>query len=497
MKFKILSLTSAFASLLATSGYAITTEDRLVKVNYIVEYLKIPGEAESLQEMFTKGEVYGRLRSNNFMYDYDDPKANTPSMQDHEKFALGGSLTYKTAFYNRFGATAGVYGTVPLGGDNEEAGINYTKTAKDVYRTRADGSEAPIGVLAVAYGEYKRPCLDVTIGRQIIETALLGSNDSKMIPNTFEAALAKLYVLPQTTLQLGYVTAQKLRDHHDFHSIIAYAPRDENDDGNNHKGLNVANLQTAGKEVDPAMILLSAENKSINNLRLYSEYGAISGYFSTLLLEGGYGVGVGGDWKLTPTIRYIRQFDDGAGAVGGAALSGKFGLDQTPSVAAEDSYTNTKSVDAQLYAGKLALSNGIATMLAGYSHTADQGDIINPWRAFPTRSYNRAMAQNNWYANTDSWMIEGDYNFGKAQMIPGLWCNVRYSEINIDDRKSAVGTVAVTDRKIWYFHAIEVFKALPNTEFRFRFADVDAKRNVLAHVDDSYQEYRLEMNYLF
>lgn len=481
--------------LIATQLFALQTDDRLIKVNYIVEYLKIPGEVDTVADMFTQGDLYGRLRSNNFWYEYD--ASDTPTAQDHQKFALGGSVTYKTAFYHRFGATAGFYGAIPLGSDNVENGINYTKTGSSTYRTRADGSEANIGVVAVAYGEYKRPCLDLTIGRQIIETALLGSNDAKMIPNTFEAALAKLYVLPQTTIQLGYITAQKLREHQNFHSIIAYAPRDENDDGNNHKGLSVDNLKKAGVDVNPEMILASIENKSLSNTRLYAEYGAIPDYFSTLLLDSSYAITLSPTWKLIPTLRYIHQFDDGAGAIGGAAISGKLAVDQTPSANAQSSYTNTKSVEADLYAGKVAITDGIASFMAGYSHTANKGDIINPWRAFPTRGFNRAMAQTNWVANTDSWMIEGDYNFDKAGVVSGLSCNLRYSEIDIDDKKSQAGTITGTDRDIVYFHAIQTFKALPNAEFRLRFADVNAKINPLTHTDDSYQEYRLELNYLF
>jgi hypothetical protein len=485
------------ALLLANHLYAIQTEDRLIKANYIVEYLKTPGEVTNFSDILSHSDIYGRLRSNTFWYEYD--YENHGLTKDHSKSGLGGNITIKTPFYKGFSTTAGFYGSIPLGDDNLFNGttINYTRSGKDIYRTRSDGTEASIGVLAVAYGEYKTEHNDLTVGRQIIETTLLASNDAKMIPNTFEAAMLKNTYFDKTTAQLGYVTAQKLRDHQSFHSIIAYDKLNENDDSNNHKGLSVHNLELRNKDINPEMILASIENKSFANTRLYGEYGAIPDYFSTLLLEGSYAIALNSTWKLTPTLRYIHQFDDGAGEVGGAALSGKFAIDQTPNATAKNSYTNTKSVDAQLYAAKIALSDGIAMGQFGYSHTADEADIINPWRAFPTRGFDRAMAQNNWYANTDSWMIEGDYNFDKAGVISGLSCNLRYSEINIDDKKTATGTIASTDRNILYFHAIQTFKSFPTTEFRFRFADVNAHVNPLTHIDDSYQEYRFEINYLF
>lgn len=478
--------------LLTTSALALQTENRLLKPNYSVEYLKAPVEVENLSDILTQSQLYGRLRSNSFGYEYEH---DTATYKDHFKSGIGGSITLKTPFYHHFGATAGFYGSVPLGASNviESAHLNYTRSGKDLFRTKEDGTEADIGVLAVAYGQYKRPCLDVTVGRQIIETALLGSNDAKMIPNTFEGIFAKGYFLPETTLQAGYITAQKLRDHQNFHSIIAFERLTQNDDGNNHKGLSVANLQQARKDINPEMVLVSMENKSLTNTRLYGEYGSISSYFSTLILDGSYIVQLDSSWKLIPTLRYLRQFDDGAGAVGGAALSGKFSLGST----GDTSYTNPHSVDGQLYAGKLQLTNGTAMGLIGYSHVSNEADIINPWRAFPTRGFDRAMAQSNWYANTDSWMIEGDYNFDKAGLVSGLSCNARYSRINIDDEKSQTGSVVSTDRDIVYFHAIKTFKSLPNTEVRFRFSDVNAKDYPIAYTNDSYQEYRFEINYLF
>jgi hypothetical protein len=477
---------------ITTSVFAIQTEDRVIKPNYIVEYLKVPGEVENLSDILSHSRLYGRLRSNSFGYEY---KHDGDAYKDHFKSGIGGSITLKTPFYYGFGATTGFYGSIPLGSSNtiESTNLNYTRSGKDLFRTREDGSEADIGVLAVAYGQYKRSCLDITLGRQIIETALLGSNDSKMIPNTFEGIFTKGYFLPDTTLQAGYITAQKLRDHQNFHSIIAFERLTQNDDGNNHKGLSVTNLQKMGKEINPEMILASIENKSLTNSRLYGEYGAISGYFSTLILEGSHTLQLDSSWKLIPTLRYIRQFDDGAGAVGGAALSGVFASGGSNNT----SYTHPNSVDGQLYTGKLQLTNGTAMGLFGYSHVSNEADIINPWRSFPTRGFDRVMAQNNWYANTDSWMIEGDYNLDKAGIISGLSCNIRYSHIDIDDEKSQTASILSTDRDIIYFHAIKTFKSIPDTEVRFRFADVNAKDYPITNANDSYQEYRFEINYLF
>lgn len=495
MKYSVLSRVGVMAFLCVTSVYALKTEDRIVKSNMQVEYLKTSGVAETFAEMFTKGDVYGRLRSNNFWYDYD--AADTVTAQDHDKFGLGGNITYKTAFFKGFGATAGVYGAIPLAGDNSEGTTNYTKTAKDLYRTRADGSEASIGVAAVAYGEYKTAHNDVMIGRQIVDSILLSSNDAKMIPNTFEGAMFQNNNLSDTNVRLGYLMRQKLRDHQHFHSIVAYAARDENDDGSSHKGLSVVNLNNANMDINPEMIFADAENKSIKNLKFNGEYVGINEFFETLIAELNYTINLGNGWKLVPGVRYLQQFDDGAGEIGGASIAGTFGIDKAPSVPVLGSYNNPRSLNGSLMAARTSFGQGPVTVTLGYSKVADKADIIAPWRGFPTGGYTRAMAQTNWLANTKSWMLNGTYDFDQAGMISGLSCSASYSSINVDDAKTLAGSIASSDRDVIYADAIQTFKTLPNTEFKFRFANVDAVTNSKTGINDSYSEYRFEINYLF
>jgi hypothetical protein len=128
MKLVNLSIVAAASCLLATSAHALKSEDRTVKGNYQVEYTKAPGSVNSIQEMFTEGEVYGRLRSNMFWWDWDNENA---SVQDNNMWGVGGSLVYKTGFFHGLGATAGFYGTVPMHSDNLDQLLTPT-TAKRV-----------------------------------------------------------------------------------------------------------------------------------------------------------------------------------------------------------------------------------------------------------------------------------------------------------------------------------------------------------------------------
>ncbi|MBD3798696.1 MAG: outer membrane porin, OprD family [Epsilonproteobacteria bacterium] len=474
-------------TLLTSAVYALTTQDRILKPNAIVEYTKVPGEVDSLTKMLTQGEIYGRLRSNNFWYNYEQS-----DVLDSDTFGVGGGIIYKSGYYHGVGATTGFYGSTTIGSDNtlctETTCSNTTQAGKDLFRAGENGKEEAIGVFAVAYGEWKNHKTSLKAGRQMVETVLLSSNDAKMIPNTFEGFSIENSSVNDTSLKLGYLTQQKLRNHQNFHSVIAFQVKEENDDGASHKGLSVSKLQEANKDVNPEIIFATLTNQSLENLKLYGEYVGIQGYFHTLIAEANYAIILSDSWKLTPGIRYLQQFDDGAGAVGGAALSG---LASTTTA-----YNDPNNLDTSLINARVVLSNSIGSIAIGYSDVADKADVIAPWRGFPTGGYTRAMAQTNWYANTQSWMINGMVDFNKAQIIPGLICSASYSYINIDDEKSNKLSIVSSDRNVVYADAIQTFSALPNTEFKFRFATVDSD-TVLQLPNKSYTEYRFEINYLF
>jgi hypothetical protein len=151
---------------------------------------------------------------------------------------------------------------------------------------------------------------------------------------------------------------------------------------------------------------------------------------------------------------------------------------------------------------RLVLAKGPFALMAGYSKVSDDADIIAPWRGFPTGGYTRSMAQINWVANTKSWMVKADYDFGKAGIIPGFKAFVDYADMDFDDKKVILKGTDFSDRNILHVDLVQEFKAIPNTDFRFRFATINAdpasKTSATLSTDyESYNEYRFEMNYLF
>ncbi|MEY3091161.1 MAG: hypothetical protein RL113_1477, partial [Pseudomonadota bacterium] len=257
--------------LMATAGYAgvalgtlpvadVKAPKYAIKSNYEIMYNDSPKKVESFMEMFQQGTFYGRLRSNTFMYNWE--KENS-TQQDHITSGLGGSLVYKSASLDAFDFTAAFYYTHGFT-DISPEDVTYMKGGAEVLN-RFDYSNTgsqDLGVLGQAYLRYTGITQsEVSVGRQLVETFYTKSNDTKMIPNTFDAVVFDTNIIRNTQVKVGYLAKEKLRGHSDAHSVLVYGDAnsssslnpswDENDDSAMHKGLTYTKLEAAGKADQP------------------------------------------------------------------------------------------------------------------------------------------------------------------------------------------------------------------------------------------------------
>jgi hypothetical protein len=479
-------------------GPAAAADDkpkRTLKNDMTEVYLVLPPAADNFTEIFSKGVVYGRLRTNLFYHDWDK-EAGT--QKDNHAFGIGGSLLYKTAGRHGFSATVGLYTSQnPVQALNvDKADVGSVKAGKDTFdRNKIKNNGAYNGhwgmtTLAQAYLEYKIGNSDLRLGRQIFEGFLLRSNDTKMIPNTFMGLSLVNKDIPATTIKAAYFTRQKLRDHTDFHDVIAYDSWNENDDSVSHKGLTKSRLETAS--IDTELIVLGLTNKSVQDLTIDTWITTVPDLFYSVMAEVNYKVLLAGGWSVTPGLRYMRQFDDGAGVIGGAALNASL----AGATGASRGYRDAASVDGGLWGLRAVLAKGAGSLLAGYTKVADRADLIAPWRGFPTGGYTRSMAQYNWEANTASWMIKVSYDFGKAGLVPGFRAALDYAVMDYDDAKEQAGGIDKTDRAIVHLDMWKQFRALPNLEAKIRIGLLEGDKTITG-ADPSYNEARFELNYLF
>ncbi len=493
---------------LAAPLRALQTEDRQLQANCEVTYRRETVAVERFVEVFTAGQLHRRARLHGFAWDWEEERTEGEGQtRDHGMLAAGGSLVFRSARWHGWSGTAGLYTTQPLHRENTVAavpGVNFGRAGKDTYRTRADGSEVGMTVLAEAFAEYRRSAGFVRAGRQIIESLLLASNDSKMIPNTFEALRAEWRPRGVTRVGAGFIRRQKLRDHATFHSVLAYAKGEGNDDSGAHRGLTPRNLVSGGLEREPHLWLFTVEDRSLPNFHLRFEHVAVEGAFGTTVAEAGCAVGLPRGWRLRPALRYLRQVDAGAGAVGGAALSGALARDRDFTTAADRerlaSYRDPFSLAGALWAARLQLARGPLQITVGTSVVRDRADIVAPWRGFPSGGYTRLMGQVDWLAGAVNRTARLEYDLGGRGVWSRLGVTAAFTRMDFDDRKIAAGTVRLTDRDFLAVEVIAGLRALPRTGFKLRLGSSEAEaRPALSAAanHESYQELRFDVNHFF
>ena len=132
-------------------------------------------DVDTLSEVFSQGKMEGQIRLASINY-HNEVAVDTLGT------ALGGQLKYETAklFHTSFAVSSFISQNVtPLSGEDEHL-------AEDFF-TPEGGSFVYLGE---AYVDYEHKHFNLRIGRQKLDTPLNDRDDIRMLPNTFEAAMA-------------------------------------------------------------------------------------------------------------------------------------------------------------------------------------------------------------------------------------------------------------------------------------------------------------------
>ncbi len=467
--------------------YALENQKRKLNNNSTVTFLEIPKEVDSLAEVLSEGQFYGRFRLNSFAFDWDEEVEGKTA--DHQTLGVGGSIHYKSAYLNGVGLTTGLYTSQnPWHMDDEN--LAYYKVGKGVLNRHDVATKNKYGMtnLAIAYVEMKNEKNSLKIGRQIVESYLTKSNDIKMIPNTFEGITWASKEIDSHKLWAGYLVKQKLRDHNDFHHLFAYDDGvgeydkwRENDDTAMHRGITLSKLEA--QRIDDKLLFMEINNEKKEPFTYVVNYTMLPELFSTLGVDLTYKWKTKNGYLLSPSVRYMHQFDNGAGVIGGANL-------KTNNVA----YHDKESVETDLYGVRFDVGKDNWRIRLGIAKIADQADIISAWRAFPTDGYGYTLLQYNWYANTTSYVIQGDYDFKEQN----LHVQMRFGIQDFDDAKSGVQA----DSNVLQLDLIKQFEEYKNLYAKLRMVRVIGDANTVAldgkkKLNPSYTDIRFELNYLF
>ena len=127
--------------------------------------------------------------------------------------AVGGILKYETPVWNDL--KLGIAGYASQKVHFATGSWDEGKTNSDFFD--ADGKS--FAYLGEAYVDYSANDLNVRIGRQLIDTPFVNTDEIRMLPNTFEAAMGTYSGIDKTTLSAGFIKRwagyDSPRGHHD------------------------------------------------------------------------------------------------------------------------------------------------------------------------------------------------------------------------------------------------------------------------------------------
>lgn len=400
-------------------------------------------------------------------------------------------MLYRSASLHGFDFGTALYATQAFFDDKNDP-IARIRPGKD-FLSRFDyvntGNKS-FGVIGQAYGHYSwRDSGDITVGRQLVETFYTRSNDSKMIPNTFDGVVAHSSALADSILTLAYLSEQKLRDHSQSHALLMVGDANssnhinpqhsENDDSVMHRGLTYTALTQNGKPTNAPLIIAEVKNSSIENLTLHASSYLVPSLLAQGMIEADYSIKAS-KTTVTPGVRYIQQFDQGAGAVGGASYTGN-----------SSGYTNPTSLNAQMIAARIITTYKTYRYNLAYTQVLNKADLITPWRGFPTGGYTRSMGIYNWRANTKSVRLELQHNKNSIGDYRNIYLQSSLLYINSDEKKNLTST----DRLFYYLGLMKNFSSLPNFYVKLRLGYAQFLNDNASQFN--YLDSRFELNYLF
>lgn len=454
--------------------------------------------ASDVASAFKEGKLDGRLRAHYMGADYED---NNPTSKggvgkiDSKGLAVGGSLIYKTAPLYGVSAGVGVYTTQnPLGITENNTNANYVSN-KDLFWDSPSNNPYNYGksltVLAQAYLQYDIAKTQAKAGRMLLSNPFMSPNDTKMIPTAFQAVTVESKDVSNTVLTAAYVNGYKERRRENFNPMSDSADAPDaikayyHAEGNN------------GKHDAAAVTVLGVKNSSIKGLELQGWYMQWPSIVTQAVLEANYGMKFG-DFGLAFGGRYFKQYDKGAGDIirpkdGANGYNGLSGLSY------QTKGDSDNKIDTHMYAVRAIASYGAAKLLLAYSHTDKGGDLLAPWRAFPTEGYTRSMTQTDWNANTKAYKAQVDYDF--SAYIKGFSALLGYSFYDRDPGKTPYQSMTHRgynndDTRQWNFDMMYKPAFAKNTEFKIRTMDQHNDAGVMG-TNTSNKELRVEANYFF
>ena len=428
------------------------------------------------------GEVFGQFRTF-----YVDRTYAGSFVNNRNALATGGYIGYKSPDFNGLTAVVAVYGTYgfEIHDLSIEDDLVNNWASYDPTHTGRDGEN--YAFIGQAYLNYKFDNTNIKVGRQRLDTPLMGADDTRILPNLFEAAVLSNTDIGDTTLILAHVTRETAGT---FSNIY-----------DNGWGLGFASGYGAGTTyaqsgdfVNMGTMALGYEDfkygdenvaidnstdgvtvgaviyKGIEGLTLQAWDYYAHNILNTMYLQADYG------WncrmyeniKMSVSAQHIGQSDVGGSLAG--------------------------NVDSDYWGVKLGASSGALSTYIAYSQTGESdgttsGGIITPWGGMP--AFTQGMVtRHQFFSDTDTWKVVGACNLNEL-LGADVKASVYYTKFDIGQSNSYdYGTAWIASESGW-----DIQYNVDSVEGLNLRARANYPRDFKDGLD--WDEYRLIVNYSF
>ncbi len=423
--------------------------------------------ADDLAGAFKDGKASGQIRAFyiNRAYDFQGGATNDFT---RDGLALGGKLAYETAPLYGISVGAAFYTTNKL--DDESA------TASKNDKTLFDGNDDSFSMLGQAYIQGKFGNTVVKVGRQQLDTPLAGSDDARMIPNLFEAAVVINSDIKDATLIGAHVTKVAYGSFANAYGggelalISGYGNRTDYKNGY---------FQNMGK----AALGDTAQNSGVTAAAVI--YKGVPGltlqvwdYYAHEILNAVYAQ-ADYSWKcllnpaatMTGSVQYIKE---------------------------SDMHDTLNLSSASYYGVQLAMKAGNFNAAAAYSATGTDsgssfnGSVLSPWGGMP--AFTQGMVtRHQFFADTTAYKLSAGYNL-KSALGQDITASAYYASFSVDSDNGYTKKVTTNEPG---FDIIYNNAGIKNLQLRLRGNFPQDFRKEASGQTTSWNEYRVIANYNF
>ena len=185
-------------------------------------------------ESSSLGTIDAQLRSFSLTTD------NSDNYRDFSTVALGGRLGYTTPFYKHFRLSARVHYSTELWSngltDPDPLTGKISKWELELYDVSTPSQRRDLTRLSEAYLQFKNNSLELTAGRQPLNTPFLNMRDGRMMPFGFGAVKANVSQSASVNYEFGWVYSATVRGFtawNDLNSTIGTVGRGKTTEGGN------------------------------------------------------------------------------------------------------------------------------------------------------------------------------------------------------------------------------------------------------------------------